>query len=1289
MSARMRVLSLPTLCAVGLMAASQVPAAFAGPASLYQSKSPAPKVHVVEAYGQLPLSFEANTGQAENSVKFFSRGKGYGMYLTGNGTELTLCHTASSAARAGLRAKPDPLQKSDVCDIVRMQLAGAGGKTEPAGEDQLPGTVNYFIGSDPAKWRTSIPTYAKVRYSGIYPGIDLVYYGNPSALEFDFLVAPHSDPGLVRLRFDGPSHLRLAANGDLVMTVAKGPLVFRKPLVYQLVDGHRQPVAGAFTLVDKHTVGFRLGSYDRAKALVIDPALAFSTFLGGSGFFGDSGNAIAVDSAGNVYVTGSACSTDFPVTPGAFQATNAAAANSGCNAFASKLNPGGTALVYSTYLGGSSTNMGGDNGRAIAVDAAGNAYVAGQTYSTDFPVTQGAFQTTNRAAANETSNAFVAKLNPTGTALVYSTYLGGSGYQVEYPGDAANAIAVDAAGDAYVAGQSYSPDFPVTQGAFQTTNNCVANQCANAFVTKLNPGGMALVYSTYLGGSGGNRVGYMGDVGSAIALDAQGHAYLTGQAGSSNFPVTSGAFQSANHAVANQASTAILTELNTAGTGLVYSTYLGGSGGDAGNAIAVDSEANAYVAGWTASTDFPVTPEAFQTASHATSFGFNAFVTKMNPAGTALVYSTYLGGSGGVVNLMPTLMMKGGDQASGLAVDSSGNVYVAGSTASADFPVTPGAYQTTNNDQPPCGGYCISGYNAFITALNPSGSALVYSTYLGGNGINPGDFVGVTEFGSGDQGKGLAIDNAGGVYVTGSAVSYDFPVTAGAFQTTVNSRSGNAFITKLNMGATSPVSTPTVTVTPASPTITSGRALAVTVSASGASGQPTPTGAVTLASGTYASSATTLSGGSATINVPGGALLAEPAGIYSPDVLIARYLPDAASSSTYTSASGEASVNVVGPNFSVTPSSTTLTWAQSQSQSLSVAIAGNGGTGNPIPTGTVTLTTGSYSSAATALSSGNATISIPPATLTTGFNILDVSYSGDSNYAGMGVAGGALVTVGQVTVSVVPASSTISQTQALPVTISVSAGSGSPTATGMVNLLCGGYISGEIWLSGGSASVTIPAGALPAGVDVLQADYEDGNYAGASGQATVTVTGGNPGLMITGTSVTVAAGANTGNVSFVTLTPTGGFTGSVTLTSAVTSSPTGAHDLPSMSFGGNSPLSISGSAVTVPLTISTTAPVTCSQAYQTPRGLPWYTGGGAVLACMLLFATPARRRRRRLALALLALLAALLGGLLACGGGTQNCGPIIPGTTAGAYTITVTGTSGAITATGTVALTVQ
>jgi hypothetical protein len=444
----------------------------------------------------------------------------------------------------------------------------------------------------------------------------------------------------------------------------------------------------------------------------------------------------------------------------------------------------------------------------------------------------------------------------------------------------------------------------------------------------------------------------------------------------------------------------------------------------------------------------------------------------------------------------------------GIAIDSSGDAYVTGSTASPNFPVTPGAYQTTNNDQ---SANSIGGLNAFVTELNPTGTALVYSTYLGGNGISQGSLTGPLEFASGDYANALALDNSGNAYLTGIASSADFPVTGGAFETTIPSLF-SAFITKMQPGAASTTTTPTVTVTPAPTTITSNKPLTVTITVSGANGAATPTGAVTLASGAYSSGAITLSGGSATVDIAAGVLAAfscYPGPV--PDILTVNYVPDSASSSTYNFSSGVGLAYVVGPCLTVTPGSTNLTWAQSQSQALSVAINSTGGSANPTPTGTVTLSTGSYVSAATALTSGNASVSIPAATLTTGFNIVNVSYSGDSNYTPLLLAGAALVTVGPaggLTMTVTPASLNVTTAQTLPVVITLSAGAGSPTPTGMVTIITSGnYISATTPLSSGDATITLPSGALFPGVNDLLVDYGDGNYGGVSGEAMVTATG--------------------------------------------------------------------------------------------------------------------------------------------------------------------------------------
>jgi uncharacterized protein (TIGR03437 family) len=742
------------LLLTGLLAVTSFKAAPVGPESRFSKMSPARKALLVENYGKLPLSFEANVGQADGRVRFLSRGIGYELYLTGEEAVLALRQ-----------------------DVVRMRLAGSGGGTAaPLGEEQLPGTANYFFGSDPAKWHTRVPTYARVRYRGVYPGVDLVYYGNRRQLEFDFVVAPGGDPKPIRLEFAGAKGLRLGADGDLSVIAAGGAIAFRKPLVYQMVDGRRKPVEGGFTLVAKYAAGFRLGSYDRTKPLTIDPVLVYATYLGGSGTavnaMGDTAAAIAVDSAGNAYVAGATTSTDFPVTQGALQTTYAFCP--ACvAAFVTKLNPSGTALVYSTYLGGS-----GAYASALAVDAFGNAYIAG-TANAGFPVTSGAYQTSDRALPDG-ANAFLTKLDPAGSGLVYSTYLGGTTSYLG--GDSATALAVDSKGYAYIAGVTNSIDFPVTAGAFQSGNNAVLT--SNAFVTKLNPAGSALVYSTYLGGSGrilfsiGPQV-WQGDGATGLAVDSAGNAYVTGYAISTDFPVTAGAFETTNRATVPYGpgglaalynrSSAFVTKLNPAGTALVYSTYLGGSGssyyGDRGNGVVVDGSGNAYIAGLAGSTDFPVTQGAFQKANRS-AVGDNAFVSKLNPAGSALVYSTYLGGSGS-------------DVANGLAVDGSGNAYVTGGARSTDFPLTQGALQTASHS--------AAGDNAFVSVLNPAGSALVYSTYLGGSGS--------------DVANGLAVDDSGGAYITGGASSVDFPVTPGAFQATNRSTIGgqNVFVAKLDL----------------------------------------------------------------------------------------------------------------------------------------------------------------------------------------------------------------------------------------------------------------------------------------------------------------------------------------------------------------------------------------------------------------------------------------------------------------------------------------------------------
>ncbi|MGD0125635.1 MAG: SBBP repeat-containing protein [Terriglobia bacterium] len=712
---------------------------------------------LIAKYGRLPLSFEANGGQADARVKFLSRGRGYGLFLTGNeavlevqepgvrsqesGAELNRSPGLSSLQRTtdrGPRTSPliqNPKSKIEN-QFVRLRLVGARFDAEVIGRDELPGKVNYFIGNDPKKWRTNVPTYAKVRYRNVYPGVDLEYYGNQGGeLEYDFIVAPGADPSAIALQVGAVREppLRIDRYGDLVISAKGSEIRFHKPVIYQpgspgeqriTNNGQRtaanpkskienpKSVEGHFILDAQNRIHFALGPYDRTKPLVIDPVLSYSTYLGGSG--GDSGNAIAVDSSGSAYVIGRTGSVDFPTT-NPFQASLKGLPN----VFVSKLNTTGTGLVYSTYLGGS----GGDSGLGIAVDSTGNAYVGGITGSTDFP-TVNPFQANNKSPANGTG--FVAKLDPSGSALVYSTYLGGSGGN---DGDAVRGVAVDASGEALVVGSAFSTDFP-TVNPLQASNKSTAN--GNGFVTKLNVTGSALIYSTYLGGSGGDSV-------FGIALDASGNAYLTGLTESADFP-TANPLQATLNGPAN----AFVAELNPAGSALVYSTFLGGSGSDLGNAIAVDSSGSAYVTGFTGSANFPTVNPLQATNKAAPPLSQNAFVSKLNPAGGALVYSTYLGGSVS-------------DAAFGIAVDASENAYVAGNTSSKDFP-TVNPVQATNKS---AGWEGFTATTAFVAELNAGGSALVYSTYLGGS------FP--------DQANAIAVDTSGNAYVTGQTLSFDFP----------------------------------------------------------------------------------------------------------------------------------------------------------------------------------------------------------------------------------------------------------------------------------------------------------------------------------------------------------------------------------------------------------------------------------------------------------------------------------------------------------------------------------
>lgn len=696
--------------------------------------SAATKAVAQTAYGTLPLSFEANHGQSDAQVKFLSRGNGYRLFLTPTEAVLALQPPSGNGEpekrRSGEKGKeeegnPQSTIHNPQSTVLHLQLVGANPHAAVSGEDELPGRVNYVVGQDSTKWHTNIPTYAKVKYENVYPGIDLIYYGNDQRqLEYDFQVAPGIDPTTIRLKFAGVDKVDLDPAGELVLRTAAGELRQPSPFMYQEVTGKRHTIAGGYVLKGEREVGFQVGRYDASLPLVIDPVIAYSTYLGGSNdeshpLYGNP-SSIAVDSTGNAYVTGVTTSIDFPTTAGADRTLGG-----NLDAFVTKLSPTG-AVVYSTYLGGPCE----DHGRGIAVDAAGNAYVTGRAHD-GMCFEEGL-----------SAGALVAKLSPTG-ALRYFFTFGGNLADTSL----GQAIAVDASGNAYITGLTSSPDFPTTVGAFRRT--FCNGFFHDGFVAKVNAAGTALVYSTYLCGSEHESP-------NDIAIDAVGNAYVTGSTHSHDFP-TVNALQPV-HPGGPADVTGFVTKVNATGSNLLYSTYLGGRFNTVAQGITVDAQGNAYVTGETESDDFPTTPGVLRrTVEDRVCIWWictNAFVTKFNPTGSGLVYSTYLGGD----------IDDGGTR---IAVDAAGNAYVTGETTSLDFPIL-NAFQTTNHGLG----------DAFVAKLNPNATGLVYSSYLGGG--RPPESSSATE--GEDVGIDIALDPAGNAYIAGYTTSLDFPTTPGAFQ---------------------------------------------------------------------------------------------------------------------------------------------------------------------------------------------------------------------------------------------------------------------------------------------------------------------------------------------------------------------------------------------------------------------------------------------------------------------------------------------------------------------------
>ena len=1205
------------------------------------------------SYGKLPLSFEANQGQADAGVKFLSRGRGYGLFLTSSEAVLELRKSSVVSGQLSAGTKQNPRVRSQAPNgkrarrtnflienrqskienqVVRLRLVGAKPHAAVAGSEELPGKANYFIGNDPKKWRTDVPTYAKVRYQDVYPGIDLVYYGNQGGqLEYDFIVAPGADPGAIALDVGAVREppLRIDADGDLVISAKGGEVRFRKPSVYQpdigssLVTRHSSLVQGRFVLDAQYRIHFAVGAYDHSKPLVIDPELVYSTYLGGDTNINgltDQANAIAVDSSGDAYVTGITVSTKFPIA-NAFQPTNKAADGT---AFVSKFNASGSALIYSTYLGGSAS----DQGNAIAVDSAGSAYVTGSTCSSDFPTALPL-----QASLKGPCDGFVTKLNASGTSLVYSTFLGGSGVPANYPNpaltDEGTGIAVDSAGSAYVTGVTLSTDFP-TVNPIQGFGGG-----SNAFLCKFNVNGTTLVYSTYLGGSAYDK-------GAGIAVDSSGNAYVIGTTLSVDFPLVN-AFEGLPGEYVEIYGTAFMAKLNSTGSALVYSSYLGGGVSEEGKGIAVDSAGNAYLTGATWSSNFPTFNPLQPTNQAAASLASNAFVSKLNPAGSALVYSTYLGGGGVLFN--PGVGPYG-DYGLAIAIDPTGVACVGGQTASSDFP-TVNAIQATDNNT-----YSPFSFTGFVACLNGAGSALAYSTYLGGN--------------SQAQANGIAVDASGNAYVAGASEGSGFP-TVNPFQASV----GGAFVAMISPP-------PALTILPG--TLSFGTVVGGTTS------PPQSVVATPLSTASVSLTSITASGDFALATTPtscpygGGTVAAE-----ATCTIDATFSPTATGNRTgtvtinYTGAGSPETVALSGvgiaPPANISPASLSFSNQDvgSSSAPQAVTLTNQG----PLVLGISAVATSSgWTETNNCLPTvaANATctinVSFQPALFGPQTGTLTITDAATNSPQTVTLSGAALAPVADFSSTSLTFSAQTVSTTSGPQTITLSnTGNGAltplkitPTGDFAETNTCGSSVA-----AGASCTISVTFSPISAGSQSGTLTMTDN---ASNSPQTVELSGGGMDFAVSSAATSQTVSPGQGANYSLTIAPQGGFSQTVNLAC------TGAPSESTCTLTPNT-LTLNGTASgTVAVAVSTTAP-----SLAPPQGRflpPGMTGLGRVFWLYVLLglagvAALAGAKKRRAAWLLSAgLLIVMLWS--ACGGGATIPPPTNAGTPAGTYTVDVTAT---------------
>ena len=701
-------------------------------ASSAQTSEDIDRASVTQNLTAMPLPFTKNMGQWPDSILYRADAGGATMWFTKNGIWYQFFRTVEKAGSSETTLDPsvDALdawhgkfnheRDSIETTMIKAEFVGASQSVEVIGLEEQDYKCNYFIGNDSSNWRTDVRNYGSFTMRGLYPGVDVTFSRRNGRLQEELIASTSGDLAQVKVEFHGADSVTTPTDNIAIVHTLHGEHRFEGALLVEQIAFGSENQA--------------LPATSSASSV----SLMYSTYLGGSS--NDGGRGIAIDAEGNAYVTGYTYSVNFPIQ-NPFDASH----GSNQDAFVTKLSSIGSGLIYSTYLGGSNR----DGGFGIAVDSGGITYVTGYTGSTNFP-TQSPFQASYGGGSGyDSSDVFVAKLNSTGNGLIYSTYLGGS------DNEQGLGIAVNTGGNVCVTGVTNSANFP-TKNPFQPSYGGGSGyDSSDVFVAKLNSAGNGLIYSTYLGGSDNED-------GRGVAVDAGGNAYVTGMTGSANFPTQNPYQPSLGGGFASYYTDAFVTKLNSTGSGLIYSTYLGGSGSEEGNGIAVDAVGNAYVTGGTRSSNFP-TQNPFQ-ASHAPyELGSSdAFVTKLNSAGSGLVYSTYLGGNGI-------------DRGYGITSDARGNAWVTGQVESADFP-------TQNPFQASIGS---PGYSdAFVTKLNSTGTGLIHSTYLGGN--------------STEHGRGIAVDAAGSAYATGFTRSANFP-TQSPFQVSL-AGSDDTFVTKLSSG---------------------------------------------------------------------------------------------------------------------------------------------------------------------------------------------------------------------------------------------------------------------------------------------------------------------------------------------------------------------------------------------------------------------------------------------------------------------------------------------------------